>query len=296
MRAGKGPEQSVCAVIVTFHPSAKMLEVVPMVLAQVQALVVVDNGSTAGELGPLRVSSHELGFQLIENGDNFGIAEALNQGVRWAKDQGFAWIILFDQDSLLPADFMEHMFAAWHAHPLREKVGSVHPRYVDPETGEEGIVPRENDGSPILPMTSGTLMPAWIFERVGWFASDFFIDVVDWDFSFRIRAAGFLVADAKRAALLHAPGRPARATFWGHAFLQSNHSALRRYYISRNRIVFFRKYFLSFPVWVATGAYAQLKETIACLLVEENRGRKLRNILLATWDALTGRMGKREGL
>ncbi len=296
MRAGTGSKQSVCAVIVTYHPTVKMIESVPAVLAQVQALVVIDNGSSAEELAPLRMSSRTLGFQLIENGDNFGIAEGLNRGVQWAKGQGYPWIILFDQDSLLPSDFMEQMFAAWQSHPHRDKVGSIHPRYLDPETGEEGIVPRENDGSPILPMTSGTLMPAWIFERVGWFASDFFIDLVDWDFSFRIRAAGFVVADAKGATLLHAPGKPAKATFLGHTFLQSNHSALRRYYISRNRIVFFRKYLRSFPGWVAAGAYAQLKETIVCLLVEENRGRKLRNILLATWDALSGRMGKREGL
>jgi GT2 family glycosyltransferase len=90
--------QSVCAVIVTYHPTPKMLENVPEILAQVQRLIVVDNGSTSDELEPVRVMSQSFGFQLIENGENLGIAEALNQGVRWARNSGYPWVILFDQD------------------------------------------------------------------------------------------------------------------------------------------------------------------------------------------------------
>ena len=60
--------QFVCAVIVTYHPSAQMPAHIPNVLAQVQGLVVVDNGSNPVELNPLRVASQTLGFQLIENG------------------------------------------------------------------------------------------------------------------------------------------------------------------------------------------------------------------------------------
>jgi rhamnosyltransferase len=273
-----------------------MVENLRKVFAQVQALVLVDNDSNPDELEPFRLESRSLGFQLIENAENLGIAEALNQGVRWARSKGYPWVILFDQDSGITEDFMGHMFFAWESHPNREGVGSIHPRYVDPETRLEGVVPRAGDGSPLLPMTSGSLMPAWIFDKVGWFASEYFIDLVDWEYCFRIRAAGFLVADARHATLLHAPGSPAEATFLGHTFLQSNHNATRRYYITRNRIVFCRKYFRLFPGWVASGAYAQFKETIACLLVEQDRARKFRNVLLGTWDALTGRMGKREGL
>src|SRR5260370_31959342 len=90
--------QSVCAVIVTFHPSANMFENLRHVFAQVQGLVVVDNGSSSAELDPLRRESLRLGFHLIENRENLGIAEALNQGVRWAKSNGYSCVIIFDQD------------------------------------------------------------------------------------------------------------------------------------------------------------------------------------------------------
>jgi rhamnosyltransferase len=296
MKAAPTIGESVCAVIVTYHPSATMLDIVPKVLAQVDGLVVVDNGSNNDELVPLRAASQTLGFHLIENRDNLGIAEALNQGVRWAKSESFSWVILFDQDSQVSEGFTGHMFSAWKSHPERERVGSIHCRLVAPKTGVEVWVPRTPDGNPLLPMTSGSLMPVWIFDKVGWFASEYFIDVVDWEYAFRTRAAGFLVADARHATLFHVPGDPAKAVILGHTFYTSNHSALRRYYMTRNRIVFYRKHFRAFPAWGVKTVYHQFKETVVSLLVEPDRTRKLRNILLGAWDALTGRMGRRMDL
>ena len=129
--------QSVCAVIVTYHPAIKMLEHMRAVLAQVQELIVVDNGSNSDEVAALRIGAQSLGFHLCENGKNLGIAEALNQGVRWAKERGYAWVILFDQDSKITEGFVREMFSAWDSHPLRQRVAAIHPRYVDPDTGIE---------------------------------------------------------------------------------------------------------------------------------------------------------------
>lgn len=288
--------QSVCGVIVTYHPNARMRELLPEVLAQVRALVIVDNGSTVEELAALRAQRDSLGLQLIENGENLGVAEALNRGIRWAKSQGHAWVVLFDQDSRITDDFVDQMLAAWAAHPDRERVGSVHPRYADPGTGIETSIPRLSDGSPVLPMTSGALMPVWIFDRIGWFASEYFIDLVDWEYCFRIRAAGFCVTDSRQAKLLHAAGSPAKATVLGLSFYPSHHSAARRYYISRNSIAFYRKYFFIFPGLILRCIYWQLRDMVVCSITEEDRMRKIRNFLLGTWDGLIAKMGRREEL
>jgi rhamnosyltransferase len=296
MPIGKMTAQSVCAVIVTYHPNAKMLENMRHILVQVNGLVVVDNGSSDQELEPLRAKEQSLGFQLIENGENLGIAQALNQGIERVKSEGYPWVILFDQDSRITDGFVTQMFAAWESHPDRERIGSIHPRYAEPETGVEAAVPRAEDGSPLLPMTSGALMPTWIFDRIGWFASEYFIDLVDWEYSFRMRAAGFVVADSSHAKLLHATGNPAPITIFGRTFHPSHHSATRRYYMARNCIVFYRKYFLSFPGWILNCIYREVRDVLVCLIAEEDRARKFRNFLLGTWDGLTQRMGKREGL
>src|ERR1700722_7296256 len=129
MTPSKSVAFHICAVIVTYHPSPDMVENMSNVLAQTDGLVVVDNGSKIDEISPLRKASQNHGFQLIENGVNLGIAEALNQGVRWARANGFSWVILFDQDRSITPGFIGNMFLTWESHPQRERVGSVQPRY-----------------------------------------------------------------------------------------------------------------------------------------------------------------------
>jgi rhamnosyltransferase len=288
--------QHVCAVIVTYRPASTIIDQLSNVLAQVQGLVVVDNGSDDDELGRLRAARCALGFLLIENGENIGIAEALNQGVLWAKSHGYPWVILFDQDSGISDNFIDQMFGALKAQLDCERVAAIHPRYVDPKTGVEARVPRAVDGSPIFPMTSGTLMPIWIFDKIGWFASEYFIDLVDWEYCFRIRTWGLFVADASQAQLLHSPGDPTTVTILGRTFCYSQHNAIRRYYISRNCIALYKKYLFSFPEWILTAAYRQVHETVVCLIADNNRARQFRSLVLGTWDGLIGRMGKRQNL
>jgi len=289
-------DQRVCAVIVTYHPNVEMLDNVRMVLDQVQALVVVDNGSDLSELAPWQAASSMGNFDLIENGENLGIAEALNQGVRWAQDRGFRWVILFDQDSRITDGYICNMFTSWQVHPDRDQVAAIHPNYKDPETGVEAVMRRAKDGGPVVAMTSGALMPTWIFDKIGMFRSEYFVDEVDTEYCYRIRAAGYLMADSRQAILLHQIGHPKKRTFLGLRFTPTHHSAMRRYYMSRNRIVLYKNYFWVFPRWVLRSMSDSLLETVKCFLGEENRGSKFRSFLLGTWDGLIGKMGKREGL
>ena len=57
-------------------------------------------------------------------------------------------------------------------------------------------------------------MPMWIFDKIGWFASEFFIDWVDIEYCFRIREAGYLIVESWDAILLHEPGHPYHLRFW----------------------------------------------------------------------------------
>jgi rhamnosyltransferase len=188
------------------------------------------------------------------------------------------------------------MFASWETHRDRARIASIHPNYRDPELGVEAVFRRAKDGGPVVAMTSGALMPTWIFDRIGMFMTEYFIDEVDTEYCYRIRAAGYLLADARDAVLLHHIGQPKRRTILGIQFTPTHHSALRRYYMSRNRLVLYMKYFPVFPGWVSQSMKDSMIETMKCFLGEENRGRKFRNFLLGTWDGLTGRMGKRSGL
>lgn len=286
--------QSVCAVVVTYHPGAAMVDNLSAIYSQVDGMVVVDNGSNPEALERLLIAGRNLGFAVIENGENLGIAEALNQGVRWAIANSYSWVMLFDQDSVVTDRFVEEMFSTWEAHPLRDHLGALHPRYLDHETGSEAHVWRAPDNGPVKSMTSGSLIPIWIFGEIGWFASEYFIDDVDTEYCFRIRAAGYLIADSRRAALYHHSGSPSRMSILGISFSPSHHSARRRYYMTRNRVALCRKFFFVFPRWIIRYAFECFRETVKCFIGEKDRGRKFRGVLLGLRDGLTGRMGKQD--
>jgi rhamnosyltransferase len=102
----------VCAVVVTFHPASEVLANLSQVHQQVQNVVVVDNGSRLESLAPLRAASASAGFHLIENGENLGVATALNIGIRQAQALGAVWVLLFDQDSALPPVLLKPCWTA----------------------------------------------------------------------------------------------------------------------------------------------------------------------------------------
>jgi rhamnosyltransferase len=145
-------------------------------------------------------------------------------------------------------------------------------------------------------MTSGSLLPVWIFDQLGLFATEYFIDMVDWEYCLRIRAAGYRVIDSRDAVLLHSAGIPVQRRILSFAFYPSSHSPIRRYYLTRNRIVLFRKYFFRFPLWIIRAMWDGFRETVKCLVGEQDRWIKLQSMRLGTWDGLTGRMGKRQGI
>jgi rhamnosyltransferase len=282
----------ICSIVVTYHPTQQTEASIRKILEQGSAVVVVDNGSRAEELLPLKTFENVTCFHLLKNDENLGIAEALNQGIHWASEQNFSWVALFDQDSEITERYFSMMTHTWEAHPHRDRVVSLHPRYKEAESNAEPIVIRASDGGPMVSITSGSLMPIWIFDRIGFFASDYFIDEVDTEFCLRIRNAGYLLADSRDATLMHAVGAPKSASILGFRFRPTHHSPIRRYYMTRNRIATFRKYFFSFPVWMLRSMYVGLKDTAKSLIGEADRGRKLRAVVLGSWDGWTGKTGK----
>jgi rhamnosyltransferase len=263
------------------------------IIAQVSGLVVVDNGSTIDEVSALRAAHEALGFHLIENSDNLGIAEALNQGVQWARSKSFPWVLLFDQDSRITDGFVDSMFRSWRADPRRDLVVTVQPRYVDPITGHASVIHRTSDDCPLYSMTSGSLLPTWAFDTVGWFASDYFIDYVDVEYSLRARARGYVLIESRDAVLLHRAGNPSTHRLFGViSYRPLNHSAQRRYYMTRNRIVTARRYYYKFPRWAMEDMLQISKEITKMLIGENDRRKKVRAMLRGAIDGIAGRMGK----
>lgn len=286
------PGKASAAVVVTYHPDPDVLSNLAAIRPQIDHLIVVDNGSATEALAPLRDAAAELRFDLIENGDNLGIAKALNIGVLRAQQQHAAWVFLFDQDSRTTEGFAAAMLAAFAAAPASPPLGILVPRYVDQRFHHVLPPPRNTYGQLDAATTSGSLSPMSVFERAGLFAEELFIDGVDYEFSFRVRALGYVIDECAEAKLLHSPGTPSFHRIFGKTFQSANYSPIRRYYQERNKIWVTRKYFPQFFSFCLGQFLISAKDFGKIVCVEDNKAEKISFFLRGVLDGLRGRMGR----
>jgi rhamnosyltransferase len=291
-------DPKICAVLISFHPSEQLISNIAILRPQVQGLVIVDNGSTQDELARVRASSTQLDFNVVENGRNLGIGAALNIGVRWASENGFEWVALFDQDSTCTESLISDLWSTSQSPPTRESVAITVPLYADRVT--RSLARRgtpAQDGSVMVAMTSGSLMPARIFEQCGYFNEELFIDQVDFEYCLRVRKSGFLILQSDHAVLLHSPGSQTSKSIFGmRLFTVSNHNPKRRYYITRNSIWLIRKFWRCAPSWCLITVLRLTQDTAKIVLAEKDRRAKLKNTLLGVLHGLTGKLGNTLGL
>jgi rhamnosyltransferase len=141
-------------------------------------------------------------------------------------------------------------------------------------------------------MNAGSIVRVVAWAAVGGYDEAFFVDYVDHEFCFRCRQHGWGVVQVSSAIMIHSPGEPQRhRLLWKHPVV-SNHTALRRYYITRNQILFWRKYLRFDTTWVLRDVWRAFKVVVLTGLFESNRREKLAAIVYGVIDGLRGFGGK----
>lgn len=285
---------SICAVVVTYNPCVKDIANLTRIRPQVNGLVVVDNGSPIGSLDTFRIENIDPNVAIIRNGRNLGLPAAMNIGMRWAADHNYEWVILFDQDSTVTDGFVQAMLRTYWEHPRREEIGIVAPLYISRTTG--GVIAKSprfvGKGLLRAAMTSGSLIPMKIVKKYGGFDERLFIDILDYEYSLRLRREGFIIVQSSDARLLHEPGFPVTRSLPGGFQLNlQNHKAERVYYIMRNLVWMTIKYGHAFPELYIRILLRQSYMVTTILLFEDDGLKKLWYSLRGLIDGARGRMG-----
>jgi rhamnosyltransferase len=281
----------ICAVVVTYFPQPGCAENVLALAPQVGRLLIIDNGSSDETLQPIEDAAQNVGATVLRLGSNLGIAKALNTGLQVAYEQGFRWLATFDQDSHSSVAMLEEMSDALDSYPSRDLVGLIAPVHVDRRAGIVVSDRRREESGPTwhvirTTMTSGNLVNIETARAVGGFDDSLFIDYVDNEFCLRLRRRGYRILEATLAHLSHALGDlEVRNLGLARAGI-TNHSALRRYYITRNRLFVWREYWRSEPAWVLRDMRRFVSEAAGIVLFEQDTAAKFRMILRGTRDAL----------
>ncbi len=286
-------ENAAFGVVIAYKPSREILQNVAILSGQVDHVVVVDNTPSTNPQTVIDELEQRDGCIVIRNGKNLGIAEALNIGIRLAISQGCEWIFTFDQDSQITDGYVEKMLAAHEQASKDSRVGMVFPAYQDVRLGHTISLPKSAKGGVLVGMTSGALLHKDVFNLVGPMESEFVIDQVDHEYCLRMRSLALRLIDCPEAILVHSLGHITFHSLWGRGFATSNHSAKRRYYITRNRLILMKRYVHKDPEWVKYDLGMIQPEMLALFLFERNRFLKTIYMVRAAFDALFERLGQR---
>ena len=272
----------ILAVVVSYNGATRLRETVAALRPQVGHLLVVDNGSEAPTLAILDELERSAGVAVTRLGRNTGIGHALNLGVQRARELGASWLLTMDQDSVAEAGMIPAYLAA-----LAERPGlvSLTPSFTGARPESANAI--EEVASAI---TSGNLVRVSLFDAVGLYDESFFIDSVDFDFSLRLRRAGHAIHRVPAAVLGHQLGEAREIpSLWRRYY--SEHSPLRRYYISRNVLYMVERYLFRFPLFILKLAAAHLLELVLVGFFDPRPGESYQAALRGVGDFFRRRQG-----
>jgi rhamnosyltransferase len=283
--------------MVTFCGGDIISESVKAIIGQVNHLLIVDNHSDAATLKYLDDVRQRYSDKVtvVLNEENRGVAAALNQGLRFAVQNGYEWALTLDQDSEAETSMVRRMLEACDRYADRDRVGIIAPQSLFVSDGKCTDFP--DDGTLTqravevdLTHTSGNLVRLAVLGKVGLFREDLFVDQVDYEFCFRLRRAGLKIVVVTSALMRHRPGDLRSVRFLHKRVFCSNYSAVRRYYIARNGILISKQN----RNWSFLRRHSLLvvKEVAKVLLYEDHKWAKLRLTLLGVKDGVVGKVGK----
>lgn len=292
----------ICGVVVTFHPGPEVAENLKAMVRECGRLLIVDNGSNAETCVWLAAIP---GVELLALGMNLGVAAALNRGAVWARENGFTWMVTFDQDSRPEPGFAAELWASHLRHPQAAIMGACiveggasasQYRWVRQHPQWPRLFQRVKcDGSDLpavtMLITSGSMIDLSVWAELGGFAEGLFIDYVDIDFCLKVVRSGRTIAVAAAGRLEHKLGARQVGRLLGKDLRPTHHAAFRHYYMARNRVRMWRRHALAVPHWALFDLAFAIYNAFRVVAFETEKLTKFKAMALGTWDGLRDQSG-----
>lgn len=262
--------------IVTYNPNLEKLNNALNVYKKLNLSVnIYDNGSkNYTQLKKMSIKFSNI--YIITENKNLGIAYALNKNFALSKKHGLKWVITFDQDSVITEEFLKKYLVDISKLSTDSQIAIICTKVLDKNTGKiifgKGThYERIKDPQNII--TSGSCIRVSSWENIDKFNDELFIDFVDTDFQERILLNGFKIVRCNNIVLVHEIGKTTDKKIGPFIIHCSNHNSFRRYYMVRNRLFFYRKYYGYFPY---IGALIRLSlGTLKIVLFEKEKKLKV---------------------
>jgi rhamnosyltransferase len=186
--------QNTVAIIVTYNPDMEQLKkTVTSIVRQISYCIVIDNGNT------------EFDFKSFENvvvvnlGSNYGVAYAQNKGIAIAFQYSADFIILSDQDTIYPENFVEKNYIAYKQLENHKLAALVPVFFNSIKKVKNPIMVKKFSATKNFSKTyiktsqaiaSGSFIIVNSLKKIGGMNEKLFIDYVDFEWCWRADALG----------------------------------------------------------------------------------------------------------
>lgn len=283
------------AVVVLYHPSDDVADNINSYLEQVDCLLLWDN-TPSGQASPLPVSRliHPERVECMTEGDNMGIGKALNMGIDFAMRHGCTHLATFDQDSSFAPGVMQSYVQAIKQREASAGAIAIYSTNYYIRSQAKPMYPVEDSTVEVQSaMTSASIYPMSIFDRLGRFMEELFVWGIDCEFCWRAARHGIATLCFRGIVLQHDLGYQRRKhRLLGKEVFPNEYPAARTYYNVRNGILLHKLY----PDCLDLKAhlrYHLYKRIVFILLYEDGKTAKLRALWGGWRDGRRGKYGPR---
>jgi rhamnosyltransferase len=241
-------QSNISAVVIMFHPDLEKFETNIRILHnQVREVILVDNSENINYKDWFS-NLNATNVSYIHNGANMGVSKAQNVGITRAIENKADYVLIMDQDSK-PAEGMVSILLndLLYLKSRGFNVGIIGPTPINEQT-QQPYEPRFrkrksilNDSNLLIEneiISSGSLIPIFVLNKVGLMDEMLFIDGVDHEWCWRAGEHGFMCIITKNATLEHMLGEGDKKLLGIRVAVPSS---FRVYYQYRNYFYLLRK-------------------------------------------------------
>jgi len=227
-------------VLVIYKPDIKTLKCcIDSIHMQVRTIWVIDNCSINCNVDALLAYTN---VKLIQLEENRGIAHAQNLGIKKSLENKSKYILLSDQDTIYPENFINQMILIFNG--ALKNIAAVAPLFhntistdkndgfiVLSKLGYSKIFPKKGIHSIYQAIASGLIIRSSTLNEIGLMNAALFIDWVDYEWCWRVIANGYQVVGNANIVIEHTLGDNIRRLSRKAITIRT---PLRHYYIIRN--------------------------------------------------------------
>lgn len=269
----------IAAIVVLYNPDTVAINSIRSYYESVDKVIMLDN-SPENNFREVNALIGIDGEHIIYHhfGKNIGLCAAMNYGMDIAKRMGCGWALLLDDDSALLSDIVSVYQAYLTGSRAIHNVAVLAPVHI---FDRNKAVPFKGVKSVSWAMTSGCFYNIAIFEELGGFLDELFVDCLDMDYCFKAAEAGYRVIECGEAVLQHHPAETRKINFFGIDIVKYGYALPWRYCIQCKGLIWI---FLRYRKFSAFSFY--LWKWVKVIFLFDNKKEYIRQMAEGTKEGL----------